>query len=239
MKEINFKDYPIGFLTNIQSTFESIRKQVELNNDKVRITFDDDFCLVMEDLDFKSKFKYTIKNPELKDNKVFYEISYSPKNSLVLAEHHIVLDGYPKIVDNFKNWLNLISSYKNINIHPHDKVLQFYQNKFFESFKFLDDDNSDEPLNHKQQVEITKFLNLVIKELENNEEQNENIISEIRYLNSSISQLTQKQIKTSLSWFFAKIMYLGIDSINRITKVGVDAGIGFLLIEGVKKILGS
>ena len=55
-------------------------------------------------------------------------------------------------------------------------------------------------------------------------------------INSNISKLTQKQLKDRVSWAFAKIMYLSVDAINNISKVGKDAGIGYLLIEGLKSI---
>ncbi|WP_166961294.1 hypothetical protein [Yeosuana marina] len=238
MKNMNFKNYPYSYLNNIQSTFGIIRSQVNLNSDLVRITFDDDLCIVVEDIDYNSSFKYAIQNPVLKEGKVYYDITHTPKNSNVISENKFTTESTgTRIKDNIKAWIHLVSIYQNINIHPYNNVLKHYQNEIFNSFKFIEDDNDDKPLEYNQQVKITNFLNAVVVELEDSDEDNDEIIQEIKYLNSNITQLTQKQIKNALSWCFAKIRYKGIDIINKVTRVGVDYGLTLLLEKALETII--
>ena len=62
--------------------------------------------------------------------------------------------------------MNTIKAYSGINIHPNNNVLKAYQEKFYNSFEFLDDENDNQPLEPIKQAQLSEFLNLLVDELE-------------------------------------------------------------------------
>ncbi|WP_299888098.1 hypothetical protein [uncultured Lacinutrix sp.] len=72
-------------------------------------------------------------------------------------------------------------------IHPTTKNINHYQEKLFESFSFMNDENDDKPLEPQKQEELSKFLVLLIENFENDEEVEDEIIGELKVLNENIS----------------------------------------------------
>ena len=231
----NLTKYPLALLTDIQNVFNALRKEVKANNEHIRITHDKDAKIVIEDLNFQSEFFFSIQKPRL-DKEVKYTLTYSPSNKATTKENIIQgVSTQKRIINIFNSWLQTVKTYKRINIHPANEVIREYQQQYYNSFKFLDDEGDDKPLEPKKQKQLSKFLELVITNLESDDEVDEVFIEELRELNKCIPQLTQGQIKSSLSWLFAKMYYKGIDIVNRVTNDGISAGLGYLLIEGIKK----
>ena len=231
----NLTKYPLTLLTDIQNVFNALRKEVKANSEYVRIVHDKDAKMVIEDLNFQSEFFFSIEKPRL-DKEVKYTLTYSPSNKSTIKEN--VVQGIAtqqRILSVFKNWLLTINTYKRINIHPANEVLKEYQRQFYNSFQFLDDEGDDKPLEPKKQKQLSQFLQSVITNFESDNEIDESLIEELRELNKCIPQLTQGQITGSLSSIFAKAYYKGIDIVNRVSNDGISAGLGYLLIEGIKK----
>ena len=237
---MSLKKYPLAFLRDIQRTFQQVRIEADKNENWVRIIYDKDFKLSISDIDFESDFFFTIQKPTITNSGISYTVSWKPQNASTNKEFSSNYNSKgDALLSIFVNWLKTVKAYSSINIHPNNNVLKAYQEKFYNSFEFLDDEYDNQPLEPTKQIQLSEFLNSLVEELESDNKIEQDIIEEIKFLNANISQLTQKQIKTSLSWCFAKMMYLGISVINNVTKVGKDAGIGYLLIEGVKKLIGS
>jgi len=231
----NLTQYPLVLLTDMQSVFKEIRKEVEANSEHVRIIHDKDGKIVIVDLNFQSSYSFTIENPRL-EKEVFYTITLSPSNRAETKFNVIKqISTIRRIIQVFKGWLQTITTYKRLNIHPANKVIRDYQQRYYNSFQFLDDDGDDKPLEPKNQKQLSHFLTFLITQFKDDNEIDDEIIEELRELNKCIPQLTQVQIKNTLSWIFAKMYYKGVDIINRVSSDGISAGIGYLMIEGIKK----
>jgi hypothetical protein len=236
---MNYKDYPVGLLKDIEATFKLLRGVVDDNSNLIRITYDNDFRLVIKDLDLTSNYSFTIDSPILtKENRINYRLTFAPTNRLVMETKKLVATSADnQVINNFKNWVAILKIYQTVDIHPTNKVLRDYQEKFYSSFKFLDDEADDKPLPFKYQKQISELLILMIGEFEKDDEIGKEIIEEIIELNKCIPQLTQGQIKGAVSWVLAKLIYNGKGVVNRIAKNATNAGIGQAFIEGIKLIM--
>ncbi|MFD0975434.1 hypothetical protein [Salinimicrobium gaetbulicola] len=234
---MDYNKYTARELNDMAKTFSSIRSEVEANSNLFRIVYDDEAEIHIEYLSFTTEFYFKISNPRLEKNYVYYDLNYRPgdqANNSIRGTKNTSSDG--RLMSELKNWMNLVKNIHDVKkrIHPSSKNLNHYKEKLFESFSFMEDENDDKPLEPQKQVELSNFLNLLIENFEDDPDIDDEIIQELKLLNENIPALTQLQIKNQISWTFAKIMFKGIDVLNKVTKVGTDAGIGFLFIEGIK-----
>jgi hypothetical protein len=237
---MDYTKYTARELDDMAKTFSSIRSEVEANSNLFRIDYDNDAEICIMYSSFSMEFHFTISNPTLDKNYVFYELNYKPRNQTdnsIYTNKNTSSDN--RLMSELKNWMNLVKNIHEIRekIHPNSKNINHYKEKLFESFSFMEDENDDKPLEPKKQVELSNFLNLLIENFEDDPEIDDEIIEELKILNENIATLTQLQIKNQISWAFAKIMSKGVSVLNRVTNVGTDAGIGYLLIEGIKNYL--
>lgn len=234
---MDYNKYTARELNDMAKTFSSVRSEVEANSNLFRIAYDDEAEICIEYLSFTTEFHFTISNPALEKNYVFYDLNYNPSNhadNSTRSNKNTSSDG--RLMSELKNWMNLVKNIQDLRkkIHPNSKNINHYKEKLFESFSFMKDENDDKPLEPKKQVELSNFLNLLIENFEDDPDIDDEIIQELKMLNENIPTLTQLQIKNQISWTFAKIMYKGIGVLNRVTNVGTEAGIGYLFIEGIK-----
>lgn len=237
---MDYNKYTALELNDMAKTFSSIRAEVASNSKLFRISYDDEAEICIEYLSFTTEFHFTISNPKFDKNYVYYYLNYRPSShtdNSIRSNKNTSSDNL--IMVELKNWMNLVKNIHEIRkkIHPNSNNINHYKEKFFESFSFMSDENDDNPLEPKKQIELLTFLNLLIETFEDDPEINEEIIEELKSLCQNIPALTQLQIKNQISWIFAKMMYQGIGIINRVTKVGTDVGIGYLLIEGIKNYI--
>jgi len=234
---MDYNNYTAKELNDMARTFSAIRSEVEANSSLFRISNDSDAQIRIEYISFATEYFFTVSNPSLKDNYVFYDLNYKPGSQTSNSSHsnkNTFSDN--RLLSELKSWMNLVKNIHDVRqkIHPNSKNLKHYKEKLFESFSFMEDENDDKPLEPKKQKELSSFLNLLIENFESDPDIDDEIIKELKTLNKNIPALTQLQIKNQISWTFAKMMYKGVDVLNRITKVGTNAGIGHLLIEGIK-----
>jgi len=237
---MDYNKYTARELNDMAKTFSSIRSEVEANSKFFRIAYDDEAEICIEYLSFTTEYHFTISNPKLDKNYVFYDLNYKPTNQTdnsIRNNQNTSSDN--RLMSELKNWMNLVKNIHDVRekIHPNSKNINHYKEKLFESFSFMKDENDDNPLEPKKQIELSNFLNLLIENFEDDPDINDEIIEELKILNEYIPTLTQLQIKNQISWIFAKMMFGGIGILNRVTKVGTDAGIGYLLIEGIKNYI--
>ncbi|GAA4282274.1 hypothetical protein [Gaetbulibacter aestuarii] len=232
------KNKPIRLLKDIERIFSYIRTEVANNNRLVRITHDENYKLIIEDLDIQSDFSFTIELPRLDKGLVIYQVEFKPQNTNVLNHYSGEFSSKGnQVLQVFKNWLNTLSEYQTVNIHPSSKVLKDYQEQFYESFEFIDEETDASPLEFKIQRQLSEFLKLLIEEYKEDENVDEVLLNDICELNKLIPQLTQRQLKTQISWIFARLQIKGINAINRIIKVSTDAGIQYIFVEGLRRLL--
>ncbi|WP_179019834.1 hypothetical protein [Winogradskyella forsetii] len=229
-------------LNDMVRTFASLRAEVESNSDLFRIQYDDEAEICIEYMDFSTEYFFTISVPKLEGNYVWYELNFQPESNtsnLTTTVKQPSKDN--RVLNQIKQWMGLVRNIHNVkqNIHPNSKNVNHYQEKIFESFGFLKDENDDKPLDPKRQEELSDFLNVLIQNFEKDDGIEEEIVNELKSLNESIPQLTQLQIKNYITFTFAKLMYSGVGALKRIIKVGTDAGIGQLFIEGLKTFVGG
>lgn len=237
---MDYNKFTAHELNDMVKTFSSIRSEVEANSNLFRISYDDDAEICVEYLSFTTEFHFTISNPTLNKNYVYYGLNFRPSShtdNSIRDYQNTSHDG--RVLDQFKNWMNLVKNIHDVRkkIHPNSKNINHYKEKLFESFSFMEDENDDKPLEPKKQIELSSFLNLLIENFQDDPDIDDNIIEELETINKNIALLTQLQIKNQISWIFAKIMSKGIGVLNRVTNVGTDAGIGYLLIEGIKNYI--
>jgi len=237
---MDYNKFTARELNDMAKIFSSIRSEVEANSNLFRIAYDDEAEISIEYLSFTTEFYFTISNPTLDKNYVFYDLNYKPYNQTdnsIRSTKNTSSDN--RLMSELKNWMNLVKNIHDIRgkIHPNSKNINHYKEKLFESFSFMKDENDNKPLEPKKQVELYNFLNILIENFEDDPDIDDEIIQELKILNENIPTLTQLQIKNQISWTFAKIMSKGVGLLNRVTNVGTDAGIGYLLIEGIRTYL--
>lgn len=236
---MNLKNHPLKVVQDVTRIFQLIRNEVNDNSDIIRITYDDNFKIKIKDLDIGSNFFFMAENPKLQNHAVIYSVVQSPQSTSETKEHRYnASSSNDSLLNVFKNWLSIVKGYHASNPHPNSKVFKHYQERIYETFKFLPDENDNEPLEPIKQKQLSEFVTHLISEFENGDDVGEEIINELSELNKQIPILTQGQIKNQISWTFARLMQKGYQAINRITKVSTDAGIGQLFIEGIKMLLG-
>lgn len=242
---MNYFDLSIVLQDEIQRIFTGIRNIVSKNSDLIHITHDEDLRIVVEHLNPKSGYCFTIDNPK-KDahNRITFVIEKKPKNLYESIEHRYSILSNTKnpIQAAFSDWIDIIKRADKFNPHPKDKILEDYEERFYNSIQFLDDKDDNKALSFKNKNALNKSLNNIIeyvsndKTLNEDEDSKEEIIQELKELNALIPQLTQGQIKKRLASVSAKMYYKGIDIINWIATQGSSFGFGYLMSEVIKKL---
>ena len=237
---MDYNKYTARELNDMAKTFSSIRSEVNANSELFRIAYDDEAEICIEYLSFTSEFHFKVSEPKLDKNYVFYDLNYKPKSQTdnsICSSKNTSSDN--RLMSELKSWMSLVKNIHDVRrkIHPNSENINHYKERLFESFSFMKDENDDKPLEPTKQIELSNFLNLLIENFEDDPDINNEVVEELQILRENISALTQLQIKNQISWIFAKLMYQGIGILNRVTKVGTDAGIGYLLIEGIKNYI--
>ncbi|WP_430467983.1 hypothetical protein [Winogradskyella ouciana] len=243
---MNYADYPVVLLENVQNTFQKLRNKVKENDDILRIVKDENLELKIEYTRKGYDFKFSVANPNYSNNHVSFKVLHLPSSNREkgLFNMPIISSSKEEILNRFNHWLNILKKYENISIHPKDKVLRDYENRFFQVFSFLDDKSDDKALSFKNRTLLNIFIDKTIgflvadDSIEDSEEKNE-IIEELKELNKYLPQLTQGQIKKRIAVLYSRIYFQGVDIINWIVKEGKSVGFGQILIEGFKGLMGG
>lgn len=110
---MDYNKYTARELNDMAKTFSSIRSEVEANSKFFRIAYDDEAEICIEYLSFTTEFHFTISNPKLDKNYVFYELNYKPKNQTDNSIHSSKnTSSDNRLMSELKNWMNLVK-----NIH--------------------------------------------------------------------------------------------------------------------------
>ncbi|WP_321279283.1 hypothetical protein [Marinifilum fragile] len=232
---INPKEHPLVFVQTIQSLFTQIRTRVEKYSAIIRIVKDQDFEIVIEDIDPLSNFSLEIFEPEFVGNSVVFQLKQSPTNHLKheLNEFALYSD---QILHQLDGWLNLILQYNNVQISPEEKILKAYEEEFFDNFKLVDEDANNKPYEVGKQLMLAEFLDTAIVVLKNHEIVHEELISEATEIKEELPNLTKQDTVKKLSRFLALIRKksvellkaLIIETKNQAMKQVVSGGFDFV-----------
>ncbi|MCZ4694095.1 hypothetical protein DWB61_02665 [Ancylomarina euxinus] len=235
---INPKEHPLAFVQNIQSIFTQIRGRVKNYSSIIRIVKDQDFKIVMEDLDPSSNFSFEIFEPEFPNNRVVFQIKQTPANNINLdsKEHALFSE---QILRNLDGWISLITQYNNIQISSEDKILKAYEDEYYDSFKLTEDDANDKPYEVGKQLMLAEFLDSAIVALSNHETIHEDLIIEATAIKEELPNLTKQATVKRLSRFFALVRKKGIEFLKSLIIAAKDEAIkqvvsgGFDLVKGI------
>lgn len=239
---MEYNNFTAFELNDMASTFAAIRNKVAENSDLFRIAHDINCEICIEYISPTTEFHFTICNPKLKNRKMMYELNYRPANQKSNSTINTIVDSTDAgLFRNLKAWMHLVRNIHEVKkkIHPSDAVLGHYKEQIFKYFSFLKEEEDDQPLSQVKQEQLSAFLIVIAQTVEDEEDIDNSIIKELKFLNENISTFTQAQIKNQISWIFAKIMFMGVGAINKVTRIGYEAGIAHLFIEGIKKYLGA
>ena len=201
---INKKEYPLALVKAIEQLYSSIRTYVAQNSDILEIVKDKELELKIIDSSKHSNFEFLVHKPKFENSKAIFYVEHNPENTVSLKKRS--LSTVPdSVLKTLKAWTGWIREYNKASLSPEDKILNEYENEFFQNFELLDEDADTHPFELKKQIIIHNYLLQVIQILEKDKKNNTVLISEANELKEQIPSLTKRKTVKKLSRFFANV----------------------------------
>lgn len=201
---INKKEYPLALVKAIEQLYSSIRKYVAQNNDILEIVKDKELEIKIIDSSKHSNFEFLVHTPKFENGKAIFYVEHNPENTVSLKKR--ALSTVPdSVLKTLKAWTGWIREYNKASLSLEDKILNEYENEFFENFELLDEDADTHPFELEKQIIIHNYLLQVVKILEKDKKNNTLLILEANELKEQIPSLTKRKTVKKLSRFFANV----------------------------------
>ena len=201
---INKKEYPLALVKTIEQLYSSIRSHVSNNSDILEITQDEGLMIKIVDSSKHSNFEFVVSNPKFNNRKAIFTVEHIPENTASLKKKS--LSTVPdSVLKTLKGWTAWIREYNKASLTADDKILNEYENEFFQNFELLDEDADINPFELEKQIIIHNYIVHVVQILEKNKEENSKLIAEANELKDNIPNLTKRKTVKKLSRFFANV----------------------------------
>jgi L-rhamnose mutarotase len=252
--------YPLRLLQGVEELLKTFKKLEEENNDIIEsVVFkhenktgllgsliqkdkkSDEYIFKFIPKDKSLNFYFIISDPKLDaENKpmfLFTEFPYSDRNLRVYRMHNIIT----VIKRHFDNWITLLKKYISVNLTQENIFIEKYTQEFYEEFEIIDKDAGTNPFKNEQQIFIYKLLSYIESELKKSGDKDpkvQEIIADVKILQSNIQNLTKKEVVKKLSKIFAKIKQNGLKLFLDIIDVAKKEVIKKALYGGLDEIEG-
>jgi hypothetical protein len=175
-----------------------------------------------------------------KENPRFYFIVYNPNQSAdyksyfnlkYLPEHEHTFDNstfnlqIDQIIEHFNRWTSLLRQFNSISYTQDHLFLKMYEDEFYNAFSFDDSPADPQPLSHKTQVFLMYFLEAVInglKEVNQNDSEIQNIISDAEEIRNDIQNLDQKVAVKRIASIWARLKKKSLPLLNTFLEKAKD-----------------
>lgn len=199
---------------------KSLKEIADKNKHLVILEKDENEVLHFKDVNEDTKFYFKIKNINVSGSKTTYSIEYIPFNpdNFELRRHSYDIK---QLQANFKNWINLLREYDEIEFELSDPILKYYQEELEKDFRLVDEDADIVPFNMEKQIWIDGYLDKVIEIVEakkNNDNVIEvaEIISDAKSLKKQLHKITKNQVVGKLRKIWAKSWKVGVNVVKEL-----------------------
>ncbi|WP_010516933.1 hypothetical protein [Croceivirga radicis] len=201
---INKKEYPLALVKAIGQLYSSIRTYVAQNSDILEIVKDKELELKVVDSSKHSNFEFLVHKPKFENGKAIFYVEHNPENTVSLKKRSLSIMP-DSVLKTLKAWTGWIREYNKASLSPEDKILNEYENEFFQNFELLDENADTHPFELEKQIIIHNYLLQVVQILEKDKKNNAVLISEANELKEQIPSLTKRKTVKKLSRFFANV----------------------------------
>jgi hypothetical protein len=221
------------------SILESIHNTVLKYSQSLRVEFEDNTIYVVREINKNSDFYFRIIKTENRNGEQYYLIDLKPvsKDSVkpYLEWHNI---------ENSKSilmrWIEFIKEYEKYERQFIDPITESYYKDYENKYDILDEDADFSPFKLEQQQYLVEYLNLVEKKIityaEGNNEidtsEINNVIEEVKVLQSDITKLTKRQVVKRLSRIWAQTQKIGLEVLKEVF-IDVIAEVSKKLLLGI------
>jgi hypothetical protein len=232
----NKLDVPLVVHAAIKQLYSAIQEQVGKDPLFIIEIIDQDDFMVRH---VNSELYFQIQVIQSKQqSKLIFRITRSPYSGSTVESRTSTSPNVSNTLTAFHAWVEMIQAYNTVGIFPSDPSLK-YTLEYFTDYKILDEDADREPFDLDRQEYILVFVQelILFLETENNNNQLDEFIVEVRTLKSDLGSLTKNQTVFRISKVLGHIRKHSVELAIKFEKSKAKQVLMFILKEVSKEAI--
>ena len=219
MQKLDPRSYPLIQIRDIAKLYNWMERIVEVESAAIKDMNEVGYMIHLGALASRD-FYFVIESSCQAGDKVLYRGDYAPASEFDRESNRFELVR-EELMDQFGEWISIVKQYDAIRLTTDEMLLKAYEEEYYQTFEFRDENAEREPLDEARQFLLLSCLEGVetgLKKTNHKGPEIDALLSETMDLKNNIQNLTKGAAARRLSRLMARIRKISLSLLREIGK---------------------